>query len=69
MLIEWEEAAIMRCSITETATTQNVALEKQPQCEILPCGSYSEDSEGFGLKVTCNLWARRWPNPTQPNLT
>jgi len=22
------------------------------------CGSYSEDSEGFGLKVTCNLWFR-----------
>ena len=23
------------------------------------CGSYSEDSEGFGLKVTCNLCARK----------
>ena len=23
------------------------------------CGSYSEDSEGFGLKVTCNLCVRR----------
>jgi hypothetical protein len=22
------------------------------------CGSYSEDSEGFGLKVTCNIWSR-----------
>jgi hypothetical protein len=32
-----------------------MALQKQPQCEILRCGSYSEDSEGFGLKVTCNL--------------
>ena len=32
-----------------------VALEKQLQGEILRCGSYSEDSEGFGLKVTCNL--------------
>jgi len=39
-----------------------MALEKQPQREILRCGSYSEDSEGFGLKVTCNNWARRWPN-------
>jgi len=27
------------------------------------CGSYSEDSEGFGLKVTCNLWVRKnWIN-------
>jgi len=50
------------CDIRETATTRNVALEKQPQCEILHCGSYSEDSEGFGLKVTCKLWASRWPN-------
>jgi len=32
-----------------------VALEKKPQREILRCGSNSEDSEGFGLKVTCNL--------------
>ena len=41
-----------------------VALEKQPQrkilrcgCfyKILRCGSYSEGSDGFGLKVTCNL--------------
>jgi hypothetical protein len=32
-----------------------VASEKQPQREILFCGSYSEDSEGFGLKVACNL--------------
>ena len=23
------------------------------------CGSYSEDSQGFGLKVTCNLCARK----------
>jgi len=23
------------------------------------CGSYSEDSEGFGLKVTCNLCLRK----------
>jgi hypothetical protein len=38
-----------RCGIRETATTRNVALEKQPQCEILRCGSYSKDSEGFGL--------------------
>jgi len=29
-----------------------VALQKQPQREILHCGSYSEDSEGFGLKVS-----------------
>jgi len=43
-----------KCGIRETAT-RNVALEKQPQREILRCGSYSEDSEGFGLKVTCNL--------------
>jgi len=32
-----------------------MALEKQPQPEILRCGSYSEDSEGFGLRVTCKL--------------
>jgi len=41
-----------------------VALEKQPQRENLSCGSYSEDSQGFGLKVTCKLWARRWPDLT-----
>jgi len=23
------------------------------------CGSYGEDSEGFGLKVTCNLYVRK----------
>jgi hypothetical protein len=23
------------------------------------CGNYSEDSEGFGLKVTCNLCVRK----------
>ena len=23
------------------------------------CGSYSEDSEGFGLNVTCNLFVRK----------
>jgi len=23
------------------------------------CGSYSEDSEGFGLRVTCNLCVRK----------
>jgi len=39
-----------------------VALEKLLQREILRCRSWSEDSEGFGLKITCNLWARRWPN-------
>ena len=32
-----------------------VALGKQTQREILRCGNNSEDSEGFGLKVTCNL--------------
>ena len=48
-----------RCGIKETATTRNVALEKEPQREILCCGSYSEDSEGFGLKVTWNLCTRR----------
>ena len=32
-----------RCGIRETATTRNVALEKQPQREILRCGSCSED--------------------------
>jgi len=42
-------------ALEKKATTRNVALEKQPQREILRCGSYSEDSEGFGLKVTCNL--------------
>jgi len=57
-----ERTTTTSCGITETATTQNVALEKQPQRENLCCGSYSEDCEGFGLKVTCNLWARRWPN-------
>ena len=36
-------------------TQRVVALEKQPQREILSCGSYSEDREGFGLKVTCNI--------------
>jgi hypothetical protein len=40
-----------------------VALQKQPQREILRGGIYSEESEGFGLKVTCKLWARC------PNLT
>ena len=59
-----EKTTTMRCGIIETATMWNVAVEKQPQCRILRCRSYSEDSEGFGLKVTCNLWARRWPNPT-----
>ena len=44
-----------RCGIRETATARNAALEKQPQREILRCGNYSEDGEGFGLKVTCNL--------------
>jgi hypothetical protein len=34
---------------------QNVELEKQPQRKILHCGSYSEDSEGFGLKVAFKL--------------
>jgi len=32
-----------------------MALEKQTQREILGCGSYNEESEGFGLQVTCNL--------------
>ena len=50
-----EETTTTRCGITETATTRNVATEKQPQCEILHCGSYSEESEGFGLKVTNNF--------------
>jgi len=50
-----EKTITTRCGITETATTRNVALAKQPQRETLPCGSYSEDSEGFGLKVACNL--------------
>jgi len=53
---QWaEKMTTKRCGIRETATTRNVALEKQPQREILHCGSYSEDSEGFVLKVTCNL--------------
>ena len=39
----------------KTATTRIVALEKNPQREILGCGSYSESSEGFGMKVTCKL--------------
>jgi len=62
MLIERRKTTTTRCGITETATKRNVALEKEPQCKILRCGSYSEDSEGFRLKVTCNLWARRWPD-------
>jgi len=51
-----------------------VACEDMPWCEIRVvavngnnqsefgserCGSYSEDSEGFGLKVTCNLCVRK----------
>jgi len=32
-----------------------VALGKQPQRKILPCGSYSEGSEGLGLKVTSKV--------------
>ena len=64
MLIEREKTTTTRCGIRETATTWNVALEKQPQREILRCGSYSEDSEGFGLKVICSLWARSWPDLT-----
>jgi hypothetical protein len=55
MLIEWKKSTTTRCGIRETATVQNVALEKQPKREILRCGSYSEDSEGFRLKVTCSL--------------
>ena len=52
---ERKKTTTTRCGIRQTATTRNVALEKKPQREILSCGSYSEDSEGFGLKVTCNL--------------
>ena len=54
-----EKTTTTRCGIRETATARNVALEKQPQPEISRCGKYSEDSEVFGLKVTCKLWARR----------
>jgi len=43
------------CGIRETDTMRYVALEKQPQREILHCGSYSEDSGVFRLKVTCDL--------------
>ena len=50
-----DKTTTMRCGIRETATTRNVVLEKQLQNEILRCGSYIEDSKGFGLKVTCNL--------------
>ena len=50
-----EKTTTTRCGIRETDTKRNVALQKQPQREILRFGSYSEDSEGFGLKVTCNL--------------
>ena len=50
-----EKTTTICCGIREKDTTQNVALEKQRQREILLCGSYSEDSDGFGLKVTCNL--------------
>jgi len=32
-----------------------LALEKEPQRENMISGSCSEDSEGFGLKVTCKL--------------
>jgi hypothetical protein len=53
-----------RCDTRETATTRNVVLEKQPQWEILRCGIYSEESEGFGVKFTCNFLARKWPNLT-----
>jgi hypothetical protein len=38
-----EKTTTTRCGITDTATTRNVALEEQPQREILRCGSYSED--------------------------
>ena len=38
-----EKTTTTRCGIRETATTRNVALEKQTQREILRCGSYSED--------------------------
>ena len=50
-----EKTTTRRCGIRETATTRNVALNKQPQREILRFGSYSEDSGGFGLKVTCSF--------------
>jgi len=54
-LTERKKTTTTRCGIRETATTRNVALEKQPRREILLCGSYNEESEGFGLKFTCNL--------------
>ena len=50
---------IEKAQWAEKKAQRVVALQKQPKREILCCGSYSEDSEGFGLKVTSNLWERR----------
>jgi hypothetical protein len=49
-----EKTTTTRCGIKETATTRNEALEKQPQREILRCGSYREDGESFGMKSLAN---------------
>ena len=59
-----EKTTPTRFGIRVTVTMPNVALKKLLQREILRCGRYSEDSEGLGLKITCNIWTRRWPNLT-----
>ena len=46
MICEKESSGAHTCSLCD-------------QCVHAICGNYSEDSEGFGLKVTCNLCARK----------
>jgi len=44
VICEKESSGAHKCSVCD-------------QFVLAICGSYSEDSEGFGLKVSCNLWS------------
>ena len=65
------DAKVVSWLLKEMTTTSSTVCEKESsgthKCSVCDqfihavCGSYSEDSEGFGLKVTCNLCVRKNP--------
>jgi len=52
---------VLACDDMPWSESRVVTLKgnAQNEFECGSCGSYSEDSEGFGLTVTCNLCVRK----------
>ena len=57
--VEKKDNKKVYCVICENESSGAHKCSKCDQFVHAICGSYSEDSEGFGLKVTCNFCVRK----------